>query len=674
MKNQKSDSSSSFKSVTLLDYGKSMLNSNENFNKTSLNTSHFSELLKKTPAAIGFLKFETLINLNSNCDLTNEFISEKIHLNYANRSLMKYLDQFAQGKPLNRFQDLFKTKKNTRLFLNKWQANNFDRTYIDIKYSKRTFQVALYPLFINNLKLAKEFWIVIHDVTENRNLISKIKNQEIHYRSILEQASSMLVRINNKEELLYLSEKLSILLGYSIEDFKKNLKSIYKLIHPEDLDSFTKLKKGRVQKVTKNISAEYRILNKNGEYQWFYQRQIPKIDKFGRVEYYDSIILDINEKKLLELNLLHSQRMEIVGQMASQVAHDFNNQLTTVLGQITLAMENINPNSQAYSRLLLAEKATLACGEMSKNLLSFGKHKEPKKSSINIVELLEDTINLAKNIIPSNIKFTQSINLNIDNIKGDQTEIQQVIMNLIVNSKDAIKSSGKINIKANKLIDPKQVSCNMLNFKKNIEYVEIQLSDTGCGIPEDKLPFIFDPYFSTKDSSHSGLGLSSVYSIIKSHDGFIDVKSKEDAGTTVTIYLPVCFEQNENNQVNEIRNTKARRLNILLADDEKMLLDMTKSALNSSKHNVIIAKNGKEAVELFEKNKNLIDLAILDYTMPFLNGREVIKQIKKMNPHLPIILSSGLNNFALKKTDNVEFLAKPYRISELEDTIYRLTA
>lgn len=663
-------------STELLDYRKGM-NVVRNKQNESFSSKDILKLLQKTNASIVCFSYENALKKTRGTQLISNLLNNSIEIHFINNSFSKLLKQYLTIRNINKFTHFFPSTDVATAFLIKWQEEDYETSYIDITFNlngiNKVFEIIMYPVNENNSNFFTKFWMVCHDVTESRRLINKISNQEMHYRKLLEQPGLMLVRISVKNELLYFSDYLLKILGYTNEEFKENINSISKLVHPEDLETFKQLRLVRNNKASTSVCVEYRIKNKNQEYQWLHQRQMPKKDMDGLIEYYDSVILDINEKKKLEVSLLHSQRMEVVGQMASQVSHDFNNHLTTILGQITLALQNLNNPAKAIKNLKYAEKATLACGEMSKNLLSFGKKGNKKTSVIYLIELLEETIKLAKNSIPSSINLSLSIGLGVDKIWGNHTELQQVLINLILNSKDAILSKGRIHIEVNKhtimpeelIIEPK--------LKINQSYIEIKVTDNGIGIKEQNIPFVFDPYFSTKSNSHSGLGLSSVYSIIKEHDGIIKVESKQTKGCEFLIILPECTEGK-----NFDRNTKNNKiiikksLNILFADDDEMLSDMTKALLKSNGHKVFHAQNGKDAIKLFKKLKNEINFAFIDYTMPIYNGREVIEFLHKEKPELPILLTSGLSNFALKNKRNLEFLAKPYHLDQLTEKMSKM--
>jgi len=369
----------------------------------------------------------------------------------------------------------------------------------------------------------------------------------------------------------------------------------------------------------------------------------------------------------LESRLLQAQKLETIGKLSSGMAHDFNNLLSSIFGSLHL-LRNRVPDSENVSKLIdNIENCSVRARDLTKGLLSFGKPTAKRKEIVMPNFLLSELAKVVTQTFPNSITFEEKIESGLHNILGNGTEIYQILLNLCVNAKESIEGKGKITLSASNLFIN---ASNAINFPllEAGKYVKFSVSDTGTGIDEENLTKIFDPYFSTKQKdTGSGLGLYVTYGIIKAHKGHIDVTSKKGVGTTFDVYLPV-FE------LQDPKKEKVTDKIIMLADDEEMLSELLAEMLESSGYYVIKVKSGEEALTVLTEELK-VDLLIIDYNMPVMNGLECISKIRSLNFNLPVILSSGSLRFdddELKRYNVNRKIMKPYEFDTMLETIKSL--
>jgi signal transduction histidine kinase/CheY-like chemotaxis protein len=370
----------------------------------------------------------------------------------------------------------------------------------------------------------------------------------------------------------------------------------------------------------------------------------------------------------LENRLLQAQKLETIGKLTSGMAHDFSNLLSSIFGSLNLLRKRV-PSTDDVSRLIdNIESCSIRAKDLTKGLLSFGKPTPKRKELINPNTLLSEMSKVIIQTFPKSITFETYVENDLSDILGNSTEIYQVLLNLCVNAKEAIEEKGKIVLSGTNItIDDKNVFKYPLLAKGN--YVRFCVQDNGAGIKEEHLQKIFDPYFSTKEKeTGSGLGLYVAYGIIKAHQGHIEVSSRENEGTTFEVFIP-SFEP--------AHFEKAAFSNkiILLADDEIMLRDLLAELLESSDYSVIRVQSGLEVLKVLTEEIK-VDLLIIDYNMPEMNGIDCLKKVKELGLPLRVILSSGSLSFAddldLKELGVNSVLTKPYEFDTMLSTIQKL--
>jgi PAS domain S-box-containing protein len=381
-----------------------------------------------------------------------------------------------------------------------------------------------------------------------------------------------------------------------------------------------------------------------------------------------SFLRDITEKKKLQEQLLQSQKMESIGALAGGVAHNFNNILTAILGNAELLQEHSDIDNIFKKRVNNIESSAKKAGMLVAKLLSFARRDIYEIIPLNLNDIINETL-LFEGVLGKKIRINADLQDNISTIEGDRNQLEQVIINLVVNARDAMPDGGLIAIKTSEINAEDQH-----DFPAYIppgRYVLLTISDTGCGIPKEITIRIFEPFFTTKERGKgTGLGLATVYGIIKEHKGHITVKSEAGKGTTFEVYLPVSGKP-INAPVTPRLFSLDGHENILVVDDEEDVLDYIKDILENHGYKVMSTNNPLFAIDIFKELSGEIELVITDNIMPLMEGKELIKNLKAIKPDIRIVAVSGYSDDGIPKDKAMidAFIKKPFEGSHLLSTV-----
>jgi PAS domain S-box-containing protein len=381
-----------------------------------------------------------------------------------------------------------------------------------------------------------------------------------------------------------------------------------------------------------------------------------------------SLVRDITFRKKVEEELAKAEKLESIGVLAGGIAHDFNNILTAIMGNIALAGMYANPGSELSERLMEAEKASLRAKFLTQQLLTFSKGGSPVKKLIPIAQAIKDTLDFA--LKGSRVQYEYDQGEDLWPVEVDEGQMTQVINNLVTNAYQAISHEGKIRVGAENVRIDKKTPVSL----KPGKYVKLTVQDNGSGIPKEHFHKVFDPFFTTRQKGR-GLGLTATYSIVKNHDGHIEVSSEPDKGTAVSVYLPVTEEPERSEEPEETQMGEKRR--ILLMDDEDQVRDVAGEMLRQIGYRVEHARDGAEAIERYKNalgSDQPFDMVIMDLTIPGgMGGKEAIKKLLEVDPDVKAIVSSGYSNDPVMADYRTfgfcGFIAKPYQISDLKNTL-----
>jgi signal transduction histidine kinase/CheY-like chemotaxis protein len=374
----------------------------------------------------------------------------------------------------------------------------------------------------------------------------------------------------------------------------------------------------------------------------------------------------MDEREKLEQQFLRAQRMESLGTLAGGIAHDLNNALVPILMGSQLLQQNINDAEEKQKLLEIITNSGQRCTEMVKQILTFAKGRGAT-GPVQLRHLIKEMEKIARDTFPKSVEIHSEAAKDLWNLEGDSTELHQVLMNLCVNARDAMPEGGKLTLSAANIA----ISAETLSHPDDIpgRYVLLSVTDTGTGIPRHLFSRIFEPFFTTKSPDKgTGLGLSTVASIVKRHKGFVRLQSGLGKGTRFNIYLPAAETEEPSESKPRLSTLPIGHGElILVVDDEQLVLELAKSTLENYGYHVVTAPNGLEAIACFEAHKNEIRLIVTDTDMPFLDGKNAIKAIQKINPHVPIIFASGTNGETIDPIDSTHIIAlqKPYGVEQL---------
>jgi len=382
------------------------------------------------------------------------------------------------------------------------------------------------------------------------------------------------------------------------------------------------------------------------------------------------ILNDLSERKRMEAQFLQAQKMEAIGTLAGGIAHDFNNLLMVIQGNASLMLLNVDPSHPHYEMLMSIVKQVQSGSKLTNQLLGYARKGRYEVKPIQVNQLVEET-SKAFGRTRKEITIHRELANDLFPIEGDLGQIEQVLMNLFVNAADAMPQGGDIFLKTIN-IPYGDIRGKLYNPKPG-DYVLLTVTDTGMGMDPKTLDRIFEPFFTTKELGRgTGLGLASVYGIIKGHGGYIDVESEERRGTTFKIYLPA-----SNREVQETVEVPDHIIKgtgtILLVDDEEMVLEVGERFLKVMGYQALTAREGREAIEVYNKHRDTIDLVLLDIIMPKMKGGEVFDRLKEINPKVKVLLSSGysINGDASQILERgcSGFIQKPFDMSQLSQSI-----
>ena len=522
------------------------------------------------------------------------------------------------------------------------------------------------------------------DIEERKRAEEALRESEEKYYSLIANIPSVTWITNSKGETTFISPNVEKIYGYTPEEIHEAGEILwFRRIHPDDVE-MVKEAYGCLFKKTNQFDVEYRIKRKDGEWIWLHDKAVTTYEK-GGMQFAYGVFSDITEQKEMEKELIKAQKLESVAVLAGGIAHDFNNSLQAILGYISLAKLDVNPNEEIHEYLEEANKAVLHSRGLTHQLLTFSKGGEPVKKAISISELIADSISLA--LSGSNVKCELGISDDLWEIDGDKGQLNQVFSNLIINADQAMPDGGNIKVWTENI---NVVEKDQLQLQQG-RYVKITIEDHGKGIPQKHLQNIFDPYFTTKQKG-SGLGLATAYSIVKKHDGHIAVESEAGVGTTFHVYLPASrkevLEKPDQRKIKwvspeltEGKNTSsARKGKVLLMDDEYVIRFAISKHLGHLRYEVEAVEEGSEAIRLYESASGKgkpFDAVIMDLTISGgMGGKETIKRLLEIDPEVRAIVVSGYANDPImanyKEYGFKGVLAKPHEIHELDEALQKV--
>ena len=502
---------------------------------------------------------------------------------------------------------------------------------------------------------------------DNKYLYVEAKHAEEVYRSLLNSSADAIIIYDLEGRAEYINPVFTQIFGWTLEELKgKRIPFLPEI----ERESTMAIIKDLVEKGTPCHGFETKRYTKDGRLLEVSISASRYDDHKGNSAGTLVILRDLSEKKKFEAHMQYVERMRAVSTLAGGIAHDFNNLMMGMLGNISLILYEIEPSHPYYGNLKNIERLIQSGSKLTKQLLGYARKGKYEVKPINLNQIVKDnseTLGRTR----KNITIHRELAQDLFPVKADESQIEQVLINLYINAADAMPDGGDLFLQTmnvthremkNKSYDPKPGN-----------YVLLQVTDKGTGMDEKTIERIFEPFFTTKEMGRgSGLGLASVYGIIKGHGGYIDVDSEKGHGTTFLIYLPATDQSVQKTMETDERIIKGDET-VMLVDDEEVVIDVGVQLLKKLGYNVLEAGSGKEAIRVFSEKRDKVDIVILDMIMPDIGGGEVYDRIKEIDPKVRVLLSSGYSIDG-QATDILErgcngFVQKPFNMKVMSTKI-----
>ncbi|MCP4725705.1 MAG: PAS domain S-box protein [bacterium] len=517
--------------------------------------------------------------------------------------------------------------------------------------------------------------VVFPDITDLKRAEEALKIQQAYLERLIESAPEAIVLLDNNDIIMQVNEEFTNMFGYTFEEAVG--KGTFELIAIGDLSKEAEQYSKLISK-KKILNVETKRTHKDGHLVDVSILAAPITHEGKQMGIY-AIYRDISdrkrseeERKRLEEQLFQAQKMESIGRLAGGVAHDFNNILAGIMGYAELLKmqfdDTESPEGQAAEVILeSAERASDLTGQ----LLGFARKGKFHPQPVRLNDIIKQTLKVSEKIFEKNIEIVMDFNKNIEIVEADVNQLNQVFTNLFINAKDAMPGGGKLLIKTDNVDLDEYCTLQFPDLKPG-SYVSISVSDNGTGMPKEIRDHIFEPFFTTKgEGKGTGLGLATVYGIVKNHGGHINVYSESGEGTNFTLYFPISEKR-----ISRIKKT-AKIIKgtgtIMIVDDEENVRNLADYMLSKLGYDVITAADGIDAIDIYRRKQKSIDLVILDMIMPNMAGKETFLALRQINPKVKVLISSGYSQNGVASEILTEgafgFIQKPFRIEEVSKMI-----
>jgi PAS domain S-box-containing protein len=515
------------------------------------------------------------------------------------------------------------------------------------------------------ISFSNQIAIAIH----NANLYRKLEESERQYRELVENAHEGIWVVDENGIITFANQRLSTILGYE-EMLGRN---INQLVTP---DKKRILLKFLVQNMRGLVAQEeIQMICKEGDHVSAIISSVPIMDG-ERYKGSFAMVTDITEKKRMETKLLHQQKMESIGTMAGGIAHDFNNILTGVLGYASLLKHRLRDQTESRRFIDIIETSSLRAADLVRQLLAFSRGTQPEDLQVVYPNrVIRETTRLLESSLGKDLQLELDLSQGLPPIAANSTQVQQAVLNLCLNARDAMPNGGKITISSVAVdLGGKSSSQYKDLVAEPGQYVRVRVADNGIGISQENLGKIFDPFFTTKEvGKGSGLGLAMVYGIVQNSQGYVYVESDKGKGTVFDLFFRVAKDKDREQSLRRLTPSLAGEETVLLVDDEPMVRDLGNEILRSYGYQVVLACDGLEAVEIYQSRGADIDLVVLDLLMPKLGGKDTLPRLRELNPAAKVIICSGYgyreNELQQMMASGVTLVQKPFKPEELVSAV-----
>jgi len=634
----------------------------QNLQTTTVSKNYIDNIIQSMPNALFVVKKDSSIEKTNRISQSltgykeTELIGNSIKKLFPEYPIMDFL----QNRPNDNLETSIVTKDNNKIEVSIFSSHMLKENKLNV------------------------YICIIRDITEKKIYEETIKKSELRYNTLFNLLPYGGEVLDRNGVIINCSPNSAKMLGYKTDEMVG--KPIADFIDIESKKVFKKKWPTIINGEPQN--AEITMLCKNGDKRFILRAAQPILDKSSDIVAVLTLNVDISDQKRaeeekieLEHQLSRIQKLESIGKLSGGIAHDFNNILTAILGYCELSLNKIDKNNPLYKNLLEIQKGSKRASNLTKQLLAFSRKQLIQPKIIKLNDVISNMQNMLQKLTGEDIKIQYHLRKDIPYIKADTNQIEQILMNLVLNSRDALNDQKRTDINKLIIIETNFQYLDQSFLESHLEsnegqHVLLSVTDNGIGMTKDVREKIFEPFFTTKAVDQgTGLGMATVYGIVKQNNGSIYVYSEEGMGTSIKIFWP--YE--ELNKTAETQNITSGTTihgegSILLVEDDHEVRQFAKDALIFLGYDVVDAENGFEALKFINNSKYKFDLILSDVVMPGIGGAELYKKLQEMNIDIPIIFSSGYTDKkiiieGLTEKDFI-FLAKPYTIQMLSEKIW----
>jgi len=514
-------------------------------------------------------------------------------------------------------------------------------------------------------ELLEAFGNQISVALNNAQLFDRLKRSEQKYVDLFEQAPDIYLNLNSQQTIVEVNMAGATMLGYTKQDLVG--KSIELL--------FVEEKRYDVRIMLEQMFAESRCLQnseglmvrKNGQTFNVTLNSSLVVDEHGTTVYARVVARDITERKRMEAAILHAQKIDSIGNLAGGIAHDFNNLLAAVLGAASIMRRKLSEDHALYKYVEIIVNAARRGASLTRQLLTFARKTERDITAVDVNIIIKETLALFERSVTKEININPNLTADGTVVNGDAGQIQQALLNLFLNGRDAMPNGGALTV-SSRIIIADAHTTSQFNSVKPGPFVEIIVADTGVGIAKSIQNRIFEPFFTTKDNG-TGLGLAVLYGVVQNHGGFVNLESEVGRGTTISVCLPRVATIMQSSATQKRQRLPKGRENILVIDDEMSVCEIARDMLADLGYTVMLQHDGKAGVDFYRTRQASVDLILLDVNMPLMGGKQAFEELRRMNQNVRVVFLTGYGKESTElvtlPADADGFLQKPFQVEDL---------